>query len=61
MCGDPSVGLGVVLREDANYSRVESTDPVLQALRSDEDLRSLLAFALSDDYFRLRTRLGLSI
>lgn len=61
MCGDPSVGLGVVLREDANYSRVETTDPVLQALRSDEDLRSLLTFSLSDDYFRLRTRVGLAI
>ncbi|HEY8212320.1 MAG TPA: tetratricopeptide repeat protein [Myxococcaceae bacterium] len=61
MCGDPAVGLGVLLREDANFSRVDSTDPVLQALRSKEDLRNLLSFALSDDYFRLRTRMGMSI
>ncbi|HZN92897.1 MAG TPA: tetratricopeptide repeat protein, partial [Myxococcales bacterium] len=61
MCGDPSVGLGVLLREDSSFSRVESTDMLLQALRARDDLRNLLAFSLSDDYFRLRTRVGLSI
>src|SRR5439155_1508613 len=61
MCGDPSVGLGVVLREDSNFSRVETTEPVLQALRSREDLRNLMTFGLSDDFFRLRTRIGLAI
>jgi hypothetical protein len=61
MCGDPAVGLGVVLREDTNLSRVEGMDPVLTALRQKEELRALVAFALSDDYFRLRQRCGLAI
>jgi tetratricopeptide (TPR) repeat protein len=61
MCGDPAVGLGVLLREDSNFSRVEGMDPVLTALRQKEELRSLVAFALSDDFFRLRQRCGLAI
>jgi hypothetical protein len=61
MCGDPTVGLGVVLREDAAFSRVETMDPVLQALRAKDDLRQLVSFALTDEYFRLRTRIGLAL
>ncbi|MDY7231685.1 tetratricopeptide repeat protein [Hyalangium rubrum] len=63
MCGDVSVGLGLVLREDPSManSKVESGDPVFQALKERNDLRDLLGFALSDDFFRLRQRLGLSL
>ncbi len=63
MCGDVSVGLGLVLREDPTLanSKVDTADPVLQALKQREDLKDLLAFSLSDDYFRLRQRLGLAL
>jgi cellulose synthase operon protein C len=63
MCGDIAVGLGLVLREDPSManSKLDTADPVLQALKQREDLRDLMAFSLSDDYFRLRQRLGLSL
>ncbi len=63
MCGDVAVGLGLVLREDPSManSKVESSDPVFQALKERGDLRDLLIFSLSDDYFRLRQRLGLAL
>jgi hypothetical protein len=63
MCGDVSVGLNLVLREDPNFAntRVETPDPLMQALREREDLRQLLAYVLSDEFLRLRQRLGLSL
>ncbi|MDC0707102.1 tetratricopeptide repeat protein [Stigmatella sp. ncwal1] len=63
MCGDVSVGLGVVLREDPamTNSKIESMDPVLAALKQRADLKELLNFSLSDDFFRMRQRLGLSL
>ncbi len=63
MCGDVAVGLSMVLREDPNFSgvRVEGSDPVLQALRERLDLRELMTYALSDDFFRLRQRLGVAL
>ena len=62
MCADPNVGLQVLLREDTGSSRVgDSVDQILQTLRAKEDLRQLMTFSLSDDYFRLRGRMGMSI
>jgi hypothetical protein len=63
MCGDVSVGLSMLLREDPQFAtaRVESPEPLLQALRERTDLRQLLGYALSDDFLRLRQRLGLSL
>lgn len=63
MCVDIAVGLSLVLREDPNFTlqKVESAEPLLQAVKSREDLQDLLNFALSDDFFRLRQRLGLSL
>ncbi|WP_224366595.1 tetratricopeptide repeat protein [Hyalangium versicolor] len=63
MCGDITVGLGLVLREDPSManSKVDSMDPVLAALKARDDLKDLLSFSLSDDFFRLRQRLGLGL
>ena len=63
MCGDVSVGLNLVLREDPNFAntRVESPEPLLQALRERTDLGQLLSYVLSDEFLRLRQRLGLSL
>jgi tetratricopeptide (TPR) repeat protein len=63
ICGDVSVGLSMVLREDPNFAgaRLDSPEPVLQAIREGERLRTLLAWSFTDDFFRLRQRLGLSL
>jgi hypothetical protein len=63
MCGDIAVGLGLVLREDPSLvnSKVDTADPVIQALRQRSDLRDLMGFSLSDDFFRLRQRLSLGL
>ena len=63
ICGDVAVGLGMVLREDPNFAsaRVDGAEPVLQAVRDGERLRTLLAFAFTEDFFRLRQRLGLAL
>ncbi|HSP79068.1 MAG TPA: Adventurous gliding motility protein K, partial [Myxococcaceae bacterium] len=64
VCGDVAAGLQLLLREDPNFTastRVENAEPVLQALRERTDLQQLLTYALSEDYLRLRQRLGLSL
>ncbi|HET9449646.1 MAG TPA: tetratricopeptide repeat protein, partial [Aggregicoccus sp.] len=63
LCGDVSVALGMVLREDPNVStvRLEGADPVRAAVRERADLGALLDFALSEDFFRLRQKLGLAL
>ncbi|RKH44725.1 tetratricopeptide repeat protein [Corallococcus sicarius] len=63
VCGDPSVGLTMLLREDPNIpaNRQEGTEPVLQAVRERADLRALLTWLLTDDFFRLRQRIGLAL
>jgi tetratricopeptide (TPR) repeat protein len=63
MCGDVSVGLGVVLREDPSMAnaKVDAADPTFAALKQREDLRDLLSFSLSDEFFRLRQRLGIAL
>ncbi|MFP2933532.1 tetratricopeptide repeat protein, partial [Pyxidicoccus sp. 3LG] len=63
MCGDVAVGLGMVLREDPNFAgaRLDTSEPVLQAIREGERLRTLLSWSFTDDFFRLRQRLGLSL
>ncbi|WP_395857165.1 Adventurous gliding motility protein K [Cystobacter fuscus] len=63
LCGDVSVGLSLVLKEDPNFanSRLDHTEPLLQALRERLDLQQLLSYVLGDDFLRLRQRLGLSL
>jgi hypothetical protein len=63
MCGDAQVAMTMVLREDPAFahSRVEGREQLEQAVRERADLQVLMAFALSEEHFRLRTRLGLSL
>jgi tetratricopeptide (TPR) repeat protein len=63
LCGDVSVGLSMVMREDPNFAgaRLDSPEPMLQAVRDGDRLRTLLAWAFTDDFFRLRQRMGLSL
>ncbi|QSQ26802.1 tetratricopeptide repeat protein [Pyxidicoccus parkwayensis] len=63
ICGDVTVALSMVLREDPNFAgaRLDSSEPMLQAIREGERLRTLLSWSFTDDFFRLRQRLGLSL
>ena len=63
MCGDVSVALTLVLRDDPNAAtqRLDTSEPLLQALRERGDLQQLLLYVLSDDFLRLRQRLGLAL
>ncbi|HYO56163.1 Adventurous gliding motility protein K, partial [Archangium sp.] len=63
MCGDVSVGLTLVLREDPDFAtaRLDNTEPLVRALRERADLRQLLSYVLSDDFLRLRQRVGLAL
>ncbi|XXF81048.1 Adventurous gliding motility protein K [Myxococcaceae bacterium GXIMD 01537] len=63
LCVDIGVGLSLVLREDPTFAaaKVDSPEPILQAVRAREDLKDLVTFSVSDDFFRLRQRLGLSL
>lgn len=62
-CADLNAGLGVMLREEApaNAPRAETPEAVAQAVNQRPDLRELLIFAISDDFFRLRQRLGVAL
>jgi hypothetical protein len=42
-------------------SKVDAADPTFAALKQREDLRDLLSFSLSDEFFRLRQRLGIAL
>ena len=63
MCGDVSVGLTMVLREDPNFAtvRLDNAEPLVQALRERADLQQILTYVLSDDFLRLRQRVGLAL
>jgi hypothetical protein len=64
MSGDVLLGLNMLLRQDPGYTTVmrgEGTDVVLHAARQRDDVRELLAFALSEDFFRLRQKVGLAL
>lgn len=60
MCGDPAVALNLLLKEDgANLPN--TTEGVVQAIQRRPDVRELIVYALSDDFFRMRSKLGLAL
>lgn len=63
VCGDVAAGLSALLREDPSLSgvRPEGVEPVLLAVRQRADLRDLINYALSEDFFRLRQKLGMAV
>jgi tetratricopeptide (TPR) repeat protein len=63
LAGDVAAGLNMLLRDDPNHSalRPDSADPVIAATRTRHDVRELLAFTLSDDFFRVRQKLGIAL
>jgi tetratricopeptide (TPR) repeat protein len=63
VCADVAAGLALVLREEAGPTapKTETTETISQALATRPDLKELMGFALSDDFFRLRQRVGVSL
>ncbi len=61
VCGDPTAGLNLVLREESltQQSRPETAETIAQSIHARNELKELMVFAISDDYFRLRHRIGL--
>ncbi len=62
-CADVSAGLGLLLREEASagQARLDTAEAIATALGQRPDVRELMSFALSDDFFRLRQRIGVSL
>jgi hypothetical protein len=63
VAADPNAALGFIVREEAQPAqpRPESADAIASIVQARPDLRELIAFAVSDDFFRLRQRLGISL
>jgi hypothetical protein len=63
VAADVNAGLGFMLREEAttNQPRPESAEAIAAAVAQRADLRELMDFALSEDFFRLRQRVGLTL
>ena len=63
LAGDITAGLNLLLREDQppGAPRAETADQIFAAVQTRRDLRELVGFALSDEFFRLRQRLGMSL
>ena len=62
LAGDVAAAIGILLREDLPIGapRPESVEAIATAVGQRRDVRELIAFALSDDFFRLRQRIGMS-
>ncbi len=63
VAADPSAALGVMAREEGLHGQPapDSADAVARAVLQRPELRDLLTFALSEDFFRLRQRLGVAL
>ncbi|HZH02315.1 MAG TPA: tetratricopeptide repeat protein, partial [Myxococcaceae bacterium] len=63
LCGDVAAGLNALLRDDPQSAslRIEGTDSVVHALRQRPDLQDLMAYALSDEFFSVRQKVGVAI
>ncbi len=63
VCADVAAGLSLLLKEESGPTalKAETSDVITQALGQRPDLRELMGFALSDDFFRLRQRVGVSL
>lgn len=63
LSGDIASALHVLLREDPSLTgmKLDTAEQLLGAIRSRRDMSELLAFVTSDDHFKLRGRLRLSL
>lgn len=63
VCADPLAGLNLMLREElpATAPRPESPEAIAYAVQARTDVKELMSFAITDDYFRLRQRVGVAL
>jgi tetratricopeptide (TPR) repeat protein len=62
LAADVHAGLAMMMKDDISpTSRVDTPETVAAAIGQRKDLRELLLFSMSDDFFRLRQRLGLAL
>ncbi len=62
LAADVAAALSMMLKDDTSAtSRVDTPETIAGAVSARKDLRELISFAMSDDFFRLRQRLGLSL
>ena len=63
LAGDVAGAIGVLLREDlpVGAPRPETPEAIAVATAQRRDVKELIQFALSDDFFRLRQRVGMSL
>ncbi len=61
--GDPLAGLNLMLREELppTAPKPETTEAIAESVRTRGDLSELMSFAVTDDFFRLRQRIGVSL
>ncbi len=60
---DPTAGLNLILKEElpGNQAKPETAEAIAAAVQSRADLKELMTFAITDDFFRLRQRVGVSL
>ena len=60
---DPTAGLNLILKEEmpSNQPKPESAEAIAHAIHARTDLKELMTFAITDDFFRLRQRVGVSL
>lgn len=63
VAADLNAALGLIVREEAQQGqpKPDHAEAVASIVQQRPDLRELIAFAVSDDFFRLRQRLGISL
>jgi hypothetical protein len=63
LCGDLKTAAGIVVKESGTFTNGDtpSADDVRRLAASYEPLRELLRFAVSEDHFMLREKLGTAI
>ena len=60
---DPTAGLNLILKEEVpgNQAKPETPEAIAAAVQSRVDLKELMTFAITDDFFRLRQRIGVAL
>ncbi len=60
---DPTAGLNLILKEEmvATQAKPETGEAIALAVQGRADLRELMTFAINDDFFRLRQRIGVAL
>lgn len=63
VAADLNAALGLIVREEAQqgHPKADSAEAVAGIVQQRADLKELIAFAVSDDFFRLRQRLGIAL